>query len=115
MASMASTNTSIKLSLTSCTRSERLWRDQIVQQFRQHRTLDSPETAAELVQYARDQAELIKAIQFQRELLLSYNIGVEQDVAQKDVRERTAARLPLTEGSHPVRVGLAQLLGHTQQ
>ena len=44
----------------------KLWRDHIVQQFRQHRNVQCPEAASELVQYARDQAEVIKAIQFQR-------------------------------------------------
>ncbi|KAK9863719.1 hypothetical protein WJX84_001580 [Apatococcus fuscideae] len=63
--------------------------------FRQHREVSSTEQAAELVEYARDQAELINAVQYQRELLLSYNIGVEQDVTQKKVRERTAARVGL--------------------
>ncbi len=37
-----------------------------------------------------------------QELLLSYNIGMEHDVTEKDVREKTAARvglrLPKTQG-----------------
>ena len=43
-----------------------LWRDHVVQQFRQHREVSSTEQAAELVEYARDQAELINAVQYQR-------------------------------------------------
>lgn len=54
-----------------------LWRDHIVQQFRQHREVSSQEAASELVQYARDQAELIKAIHFQRVRSEDLSLGPE--------------------------------------
>lgn len=53
----------------------KLWRDHIVQQFRQQRNVQSPEAASELVQYARDQAEVIKAIQFQRVTFEQLSLG----------------------------------------
>ncbi len=43
-----------------------LWRSHVLEQFRRHRATSSAEEASELLEYAKDQAQLIKAVQFQR-------------------------------------------------
>ncbi|KAK9918217.1 hypothetical protein WJX75_002323 [Coccomyxa subellipsoidea] len=67
-----------------------IWHDFIVGQFHGNSTERDPAKVQELLQIAKDYAQLVQDVHYEKELLLSYNIGIDPDERQRSMIERTA-------------------------
>lgn len=78
--------------VTCCTRNG-MWKEYARDEFRKNASLKDQDKAKRLVVLSEEYADLVKDIHARKELLFSYNIGVERD--QKTIVEKTARRVGL--------------------
>eukprot|EP00891_Asterochloris_glomerata_P006876 jgi/Astpho2/6876/e_gw1.00106.59.1_t len=69
------------------------WRQHILQEFRQSAGVEDPAQRDQLLQQAKDYAFLVHSVQEYKDLLMSYNIGVDRDKERRDLMSSTAARV----------------------
>lgn len=70
-----------------------LWKEYAKEQFRRNAGEKDGRKVQELVQLAEEYATLVEDVHAHKELLFSYNIGVERN--QRDMMEKTARRVGL--------------------
>eukprot|EP00884_Botryococcus_braunii_P014074 jgi/Botrbrau1/22668/Bobra.0132s0014.1 len=69
----------------------KLWQHFVANQFRKSVKEGNQDRASRLIQLSKDCAYLINSVHEQRALLLSYNIGIDRDVRQRQMIRSTAA------------------------
>ncbi|EIE19606.1 hypothetical protein COCSUDRAFT_54555 [Coccomyxa subellipsoidea C-169] len=67
-----------------------IWHDYIVEEFHRNATEKNPAKVQELLRLAKDYAQLVQGVNYEKELLLSYNIGIDPEERQRSMIERTA-------------------------
>ncbi|KAK9806262.1 hypothetical protein WJX72_007752 [[Myrmecia] bisecta] len=73
----------------------KVWRTHVLEEFRRHRHIADKAQASAKLQEARDYAFLVSSIQEHKELLLSYNIGIDREEVQRKSVENIARRVGL--------------------
>ncbi|BDA46643.1 hypothetical protein COCOBI_09-0960 [Coccomyxa sp. Obi] len=81
-----------------------IWHDYIVEEFHRNAKGTDPLKVQKLLQLANDYAQLVQDVHYEKELLLSYNIGIDPAERQKSMIERTAnlvgLQLPNTDAAN---------------
>ncbi|CAL5228201.1 g11288 [Coccomyxa viridis] len=87
-----------------------MWHDYVIEEYRRHAGVTEPAEVQHLLQLVQDYTNLVHDVHHERELLLSYNIGVDRDARQRRMVQSTAARvglrLPTTDDGQAFNLGM---------